>query len=194
LPPFLRGGSVEIVPQAGGGDPHHAEERRQRHLLAPGQAPALAGAVEHDVDVAALGEIVGQGAGERAHGIVAPVVEHVDRLDVDLQNLPGFRAPDRDRTGADVARHHLARDLLVNGRERLRDDERRRRHQFGAARHRRDGHALAAVDGQPRLEAGVEIAPVHGVRAGFEVRDGHGAWSAAGEAVTTACFRGRSNG
>src|SRR5262249_56144189 len=34
---------------------HHAEERRQRNFLSPRQPPALARAVEHDVDVAGGG-------------------------------------------------------------------------------------------------------------------------------------------
>jgi len=113
---------------------HHAEERRQRNLLAPGQSPALARAVEHDMDVAVLGKIVRQSAGERAHRVVAPVVEHVDRLDVDLEHLSRLRALDRDGSGQDV-RPHLPRDLLVNGGKRRRHLERRRRHQIGATRY-----------------------------------------------------------
>jgi hypothetical protein len=55
--------------------------------------------VEHDVDVAVLGKIVRQSARERTHGVVAPVVEHVDRLDVDLEHLARFCALDRDGSG-----------------------------------------------------------------------------------------------
>jgi hypothetical protein len=123
------------------------------------------------MDNAVLGEIVRQAAGERAHRIVAPVIEHIDRLDVDLKHLPGPGAFDGNGTGQDV-RPELARDLGVNGGQRGRNDERRCWHQLGAARHRRDRHALATVDGEPGRQAGVEIAPMHVVGAGLKM-NGH---------------------
>jgi hypothetical protein len=121
--------------------------------------------------VAVLGEIIRQGAGERAHRIVAPIIEHIDRLDVDLKHLPGLGAFDGNGTGQDV-RPELARDLGVNGGQRRGNDKRRRWHQLRAARHRRDRHALAAVDGKAGRKAGVEIAPVHVVGAGLKI-NGH---------------------
>ena len=104
--------------------------------------------------MAVLGKIIRQGAGERPHRIVAPVIEHIDCLDVDLKHLPGLGAFDRNGTGQDV-RPELARDLGVNGRQRRRNDERCLWHQLGAARHRRDRHALAAVDRKAGRKAGM---------------------------------------
>ena len=171
---------------------HHAEERRQRHLLSPRQPPALACAIEHDVDVAIVGKVVGQGAGERAHGVVAPVVEHIDRLDVDLKHLSRFGALDRDRSGQDVG-SQLARDLLVNGGKRRRDLERGRRHQIGAARYTRDRHAFSAADRQPRGKARVEISPVYVVGSGFEM-NGHRLRSIVGKPPTQHVFAGDPTG
>ena len=55
-------------------DRHHAEERPQRNLLPPGQPADHARTVEREMDVAEFLEVVGQRAGERADGVVAPVV------------------------------------------------------------------------------------------------------------------------
>src|SRR5262245_752820 len=127
------------------------------------------------MDVAILGKVVGQSASERTHGVVAPVVEQVDRLDVDLEHLPRSCALDRNRSGQDVG-PELTRDLLVNGGKSRGHLERRARHQIGAARYRRDRQPLAAVDRQPRRQARVEISPGYVVRSGFEM-NGHGLWS-----------------
>ena len=114
------------------------------------------------MDYLRFGVIVGQGAGERPHRVVAPIVVRLDRLDIDLQHLAGLGAADGDGAGEDV-RTEPRRKLVLNRRERRRNRQRRRRHQFSWPRHRRDHDALAAVDGQPRRQLGIEIAPVHGL-------------------------------
>src|SRR5205807_6816916 len=103
-----------------------------------------------------------------------------------------FGALDRDRSGQDVG-SQLARDLLVNGGKRRRDLKRWCRHQIGAARYTRDRHALAAVDGQPRWKAGVEISPVHVVGSGFEM-NWHRLLSIVGKPPTQHVFTGDPTG
>jgi hypothetical protein len=83
------------------------------------------------MDDAQLGEIVRQRAGERPDMDIAPVVIGLDRLDLDLQHLPGLGAGDRDRAGADVARQYLALGAGVDRGERRRHDERRCGHHVG---------------------------------------------------------------
>ena len=125
--------------------------------------------------VPVLGEIIRQRTGKRAHGVVAPVVEDVDRLDIDLKHLPRSCASDRDRSGQDV-RPELAWDFLVNGGKGRRHLERRGRHEIGAARDGGDRQPIAAVHGRPRRKPRIEISPVHIIGAGFEMNR-HWFWS-----------------
>src|SRR5215470_13804321 len=66
---------------------HHAEERAQRDLGAPGQPAHHAVALQRHMDHPWLGKIIGQGALERTDRGVTPVVMESDILDVDLQHL-----------------------------------------------------------------------------------------------------------
>ena len=152
---------------------HHAEERAPRHFLAPRQLPHLARAIEHDVDRAAARRNR-RAARRRA---AAPRDSPSRRTARSSRCRPA--APDpawrpARRPGRSAcAGRAWARPSAWMARQRSRDLERRRRHQLARARDRRDGHALAAVDGQPRLQAGVEIAPMHGVGRRLEAVVGH---------------------
>ncbi len=129
---------------------HHAEERAQRNLGAPRQPADHAVALQRHMDHLRLGEVIGQGAFERTHPRVAPVVVERDVLDVDLQHLPGPRPAHGDRAGAHVARQHAARFRIVDVVERLRHVRRRGRQRLRRAGHRRDRHHVAAVDRRQR--------------------------------------------
>ena len=123
----------------------------------------------HETD---LGEVVRQGAGERADDVIAPVLAQLDILDGDLQHMAGLGAADGDGTGEKVARQlarHDAVDLLQLGR-RL---EAALGHDLGGAADGLDRHTVAAGDREHRLERGIEIAPVDGLGIGFQEVLGH---------------------
>src|SRR5206468_1374609 len=92
--------------------------------------------VERNVQQPRLVEIVGQGAGERADQVVAPVLPEFYLQNLDLQHVAGLRSGYRDRTGQDMARQHA----LVPGVDLV---EFRGNVEFAAVRH----HFRAAADG-----------------------------------------------
>ena len=100
----------------------------------------------------------------------------LDRLDADLEHLPGLGAAHRDRPGEDVRAAELRLHLVVDRRQR-------RRHGRGpipasaAAPSVPDTVEIVTVspefDGEQRLERRVEIAPVHGVGRSVQAMRGH---------------------
>jgi hypothetical protein len=79
------------------------------------------------VKQAGLGEVIWQGARERPHDLIAPIVEGFDRLDIDLQGVAFSRAFDGDRAGADMSLDR-GRHLRMDGGELGGNDEGWRRH------------------------------------------------------------------
>ena len=72
---------------------HHAEERMQRQVQAPGQPGHHAFGVERDVQVPVAVELVGQRAGQRPDHVVAPVLPQLHVDDAHLQHVAGHRHP-----------------------------------------------------------------------------------------------------
>ena len=147
---------------------HHAEERAQRNLGAPGQPAHHAVALQRHMDHPRLGKIEGQRALERPDRGVAPVVMERDVLDVDLEHLARAGAAHRHRPGAHMARQHAPRPGIMDVVERLGNHGRRWRQHVGRPRHGRDRDGVAAVDRQCRRQCGVEIAPMHRAGACFQ--------------------------
>ena len=141
-------------------DAHHAEERPQRQLGAPRKPAHVPFAVQPDDHLFERRKIVRQRAGQRPHIGVAPILAQLDVQDADLQHVARLGASHRDRAGQNVARHapldfgmdavQLGRHVIA-GTGQIRD----------SARDGLDRHPVAAVDGQHRLQRGVEPAPVH---------------------------------
>ena len=114
-------------------------------------------------------EIVGQGAGERADQVVAPVLPEFYVENLDFEHVAGRGALDRNRPGQDMAGHHA----LVLGMDlgKLRRDVKLGpvRHHLGTAADGVDGDFIAAGDGQDRLQFGLEESPVAGCGAGVQM-------------------------
>ena len=72
------------------------------------------------MDNAEFWKVVGQSAGLRADGVVAPVVVQFDRLDTNLEYLSRFRAANGDGPGEDVGAAELRLRPGVNRSQRVR--------------------------------------------------------------------------
>ena len=68
------------------------------------------------MDNAEFWKVVGQSAGLRADGVVAPVVVQFDRLDTNLEHLSRFRAANGDGPSEDVGAAELRLRPGVNGK------------------------------------------------------------------------------
>ena len=124
-------------------------------------------------------EIVGQGAGQRPDQVVAPVLPQADVEDFDLQHVAGHRSLDRDRPGEDMPGHHplaFGVNLVEFGRDMKLLPV---RHHIRAAADGVDGHFIAALDGEGRLQFRLEKPPMAGLGAGMQVmmrHDGASGW------------------
>src|SRR5262245_33608137 len=145
------------------------EERRHRHLEARRQDRLVARLVEPDVDELVVGEVLRQRTAVRAEQIEAPVLAQHDVVDLYLEHVADGGSANEDRPGEDVvagAALHALMDVL-----QLRQDLEAaplRRHPFRIARHALDHDDVAGIDGQHRLERGIEEAPVNRVGARLE--------------------------
>ena len=121
LPPIARGISEVMRPQAGGGATPITPKNGFSGRSSPhGSRPTMRSRSSGMLSSAGLVEIVGQGAGERADQIVAPVLPQLDVENLDLQHVAGLGALDRDGPGQDMTGQHplvLGVDLGKLGRD-----------------------------------------------------------------------------
>ena len=93
------------VPQSAGGATPITPKKGESGRVMPGPTGTRAGhrlLVDRDVQHAAVGEVLRQGADQRAEAAEAPVAAELDPLDVDAQAVAGLGALHRDRPGEDV--------------------------------------------------------------------------------------------
>ena len=90
LPPCARGSLVEIAPHSGGGaTPMTPKKGASGSSVPQGRRQVRRRAVDRDVAEVALGEVLGQGADQRAEAAKAPVGAELDPVDVDSSMSPG---------------------------------------------------------------------------------------------------------
>ncbi len=161
LPAWVPGGrAVHLARLRRGGDAHAAEEGVERDVDAGGEAAQHAFPVEGNDAAVAGFEVFGEEAGAGTEAVVGPGDGHGDLLDVEFENVAGFRAFDEDGAGEDVAAGAARERFVGDGF----GDGRRESGIWSAGMLRRSSAATLAV---PTVSM-VTVSPDLMVRTGFD--------------------------
>ena len=161
------------------GRAHDAEKRPASKRPSPGHLGFAGFPVQRDRDHPPFREVLGQRAAQGPECVPAPVRAEPRLQNVDLEYIARNGARDGDRPGQDMAGAERARRLSVDADQGFRNFKAFARKGVRRAGDRLDLDLRATLDGDRRLEPGIEEAPVDGVRRGWQ-SVGHGGGSGFG--------------